>query len=262
MPRVVPSLVVGMIDRLFPEISQGNEAGQYSTNYKARLHAVATLAKQVPADLLTMSPEAYSDFVVSIETIELHIDYWHSRGTTDFVPNVSCTHGPIALIRRGLSECPDDVLDPETAGLCFIADEEFRDSIRRDVSAANQAFHNDEWKAATVLGGSAIEALLLWQLQQLDDNAILTAIAAAIQPDKLTRRPHRDLERWNLHDFVEVCAEANLISADTRASCNLAKDFRNLIHPGAAARRGLLCYRGTALTALAALEHVIRDLTP
>lgn len=42
----------------------------------------------------------------------------------------------------------------------------------------------------------------------------------------------------------------------------LAKDFRNLIHPGAAQRLAQNCDRATALSAVAAVEHVVRDITP
>jgi hypothetical protein len=49
---------------------------------------------------------------------------------------------------------------------------------------------------------------------------------------------------------------------DTAQQARLGKDFRNLIHPGRASRLGKICDRGTALSALAAVEHVVRDLTP
>ncbi|MCI1909012.1 MAG: hypothetical protein LKI99_04780 [Acetobacter fabarum] len=41
----------------------------------------------------------------------------------------------------------------------------------------------------------------------------------------------------------------------------IAKDFRNLIHPGRAQRLGQVCDRATALTALAAVESIARDLS-
>jgi len=53
-----------------------------------------------------------------------------------------------------------------------------------------------------------------------------------------------------------------LISDDTAKLVRLAKDFRNLIHPGRAARLGQKCDRATALGALAAMEAVARDLAP
>jgi hypothetical protein len=52
-----------------------------------------------------------------------------------------------------------------------------------------------------------------------------------------------------------------VIKADTRTQARLAKDYRNLIHPGRAARLTQKCDRGTALVTVAAVELVIRDLT-
>ena len=52
-----------------------------------------------------------------------------------------------------------------------------------------------------------------------------------------------------------------LISPDTCNAARLARNFRNLIHPGRAARLAQVCDRATAYSAVGALEHVIRDLT-
>ena len=52
------------------------------------------------------------------------------------------------------------------------------------------------------------------------------------------------------------------IKTETVTLAFLAKGFRNLIHPGRSIRLGEKCNRGTAYTALAALEHVVNDLSP
>ncbi len=74
--------------------------------------------------------------------------------------------------------------------------------------------------------------------------------------------PGSDLEGpgWHLHEYVEVAAHMGVIKPDTATLVRLAKDFRNLIHPGPAARLGQKCDRATALGALAAVEAVARDL--
>ena len=41
----------------------------------------------------------------------------------------------------------------------------------------------------------------------------------------------------------------------------MAKDYRNLIHHGASERTGQICDLGSAHHAVAALDHVVRDLT-
>ncbi len=51
-----------------------------------------------------------------------------------------------------------------------------------------------------------------------------------------------------------------MIKEDTAIQARLAKDYRNLIHSGRAQRLGQICDRGTDLSAVAALERVVRDL--
>jgi hypothetical protein len=59
-----------------------------------------------------------------------------------------------------------------------------------------------------------------------------------------------------------VAANLGIIEADTAIETRLAGEFRNLIHPGRTLRLGKKCDRGTALSSVAALDHVVRDLTP
>jgi len=106
------------------------------------------------------------------------------------------------------------------------------------------------------LAGSVVEALLLWAL--LQQNQVTISATAA----KLGLKVSPKLEDWGLHQYIEVAAELNVITADTATQCRLAKDFRNLIHPGRAQRLAQVCNRGTALSAVAAVEHVVNDLMP
>jgi hypothetical protein len=113
------------------------------------------------------------------------------------------------------------------------------------------------------LAGSAIEALLLWGVQQPPKVMLLaTAISVLVGSGTFKRNPPTNPEEWTLHQFIEVAAELKLIKPETRVAAQLAKDFRNLIHPGRATRPGQVCDRATALSAIAGLEHVVRDLAP
>ncbi len=85
----------------------------------------------------------------------------------NFLPNFNRLN-PLTIVRRALEKCPDQFPSKSTTGLYFINDDDLRDSIRLDISTAEQAFRNGEWKASTVLTGSVIEALLLWRLKQQD----------------------------------------------------------------------------------------------
>jgi hypothetical protein len=146
----------------------------------------------------------------------------------------------------------------------FITDDVLRNSIRGDIGAAEHAFVNFEWKAATVPAGAAIEALLHWRLDQPPttssdiDHSVTTLVARKV----FLNKPPLNRDSWGLHHFIEVSGDLTIIQASTVTAANLARDFRNLIHPGKAARIGQSCDRGTARSALAALDHVVRDLTP
>jgi len=129
-----------------------------------------------------------------------------------------------------------------------------------DLSEVNRALFDGEWKAATVLGGSVIEALLLWKLQQLPPTEVDTAITELRASGKLTQQPHTQLERWDLHEFTEVAARLAITKPDTADQVRLARKFRNFIHPGRSQRLGQRCDRATALSAVAGVEHAIRDL--
>lgn len=52
-----------------------------------------------------------------------------------------------------------------------------------------------------------------------------------------------------------------IMKKETASQTRLAKDFRNLIHPGRSQRLAQKCDRGTAYAAAASVEFVIRNLT-
>jgi hypothetical protein len=168
---------------------------------------------------------------------------------------------PIALVRRALSSCPDEFPSASTAGLDFIGEADLRESLRMDLSAGNQALANGEWKAATVLGGSLIEALLLWRLQKCEGGKVTQSSTRLFNSRKLKKKPANDLTRWDLSHYIEVAADLEVITEETAIQARLAKDYRNLIHPGRSERLKQKCDRATALSAVAAVEHLIRDLT-
>jgi hypothetical protein len=163
-----------------------------------------------------------------------------------------------------MAACPDEATASGTAPLSFIGDPELRESIRLDISAAHRDLAQGEWKGATVLAGAAVEALLLWAVQQHEQSnpgSIATASASLVAAHILGPQPHAQPERWNLHEYVEVSAHLGLIEPETGIQVRQARNFRNFIHPGRATRLGQKCDRGTALSSLAAVELVVRDLT-
>lgn len=267
MPRVVPSQIVALIDKTVPQanrqLQNEREGFWLDLSHLGAALALVEAIDKVPTELLQLDAETHNTFLASIASIRASIPLWQSgdrRHILQFVHGF--TLNPVSLLRQVLSACPDEFPSPTTIELPFIGDRVLADSIRLDISAANQDLLQGEWKGATVLAGSAVEALLLWALQQRPEADIARARAAVVQDRRLTRDPGGDLERWHLPDYVEVAGELGTITPGTVGQARLAKDFRNLIHPGRAIRLGQKCDRGTALSALAAVELVVRDLTP
>jgi hypothetical protein len=104
--------------------------------------------------------------------------------------------------------------------------------------------------------------LLHWRLSQSSPTTaeIATAITN-LKPNRANFNPPASQDEWVLSHFIPVAEALKLIKSDTAKAADLARGFRNLIHPGAAVRRGQPCDKATAHSAIAALEHVIRDLS-
>jgi hypothetical protein len=261
MTRIVPGQVVETIDRLFTGESKGVGTAQLTHERLFHLQGIVDLLRQLPSELLAVSAAEFADLTVATAAIELTI--------------LRCSHGqwPIALppisgedvihtIRRVLDKCADEAPLPGTAELSFIADQQFRESMRLEIGAVNSALQNAEWKAATVLGGAAIEALLHWKLSELQTTGadIMMAKAKAVSSGRLQNPPTTKLDRWVLSEFIAVARELDVIDERTFKQSDTARNYRNLIHPGYASRSGQACNRATALAVVSSLEHVIGDL--
>jgi hypothetical protein len=270
MPRVVPSRVVALMEALFPpflssasETYEGPNAQQaMPVSYRGQLEAVLTLLEQIPEELITLEGEDYTNLLASIAAIRSILKTWQTYHKHDLnpIPGISSLN-PVVVIHHALARCPDEFPGPGTAELRFLQPDDLRENLRLDISTANRALTNGEWKAATVLSGAVVEALLLWKIQQYEPAKMQTAIDS-LPDNSLKGRLNKNPEKWDLHAYIEVTAALGVISPGTAKQARLAKDFRNLIHPGRAARTGQVCDRGTALSAMAAVEHVVRDLTP
>lgn len=269
MPYIVPSQVVSVIDKLFPRLNdQNNAPGNEVTIDYTHLYSVcsvASLVDQIPQELLTIQADDYAEYTASVAAIKTSIETWTSLGNIK-TGNLSSIHGlshlnPITIIRRALEKCADEFPSSSTSEMSFIKDDDFRDSIRIDISNAHRAYINNEWKAATVLSGSAIEALLLWAIQKKSEEEI-DAIRKELISNKIIKKDtESNSEKWDLFTLLEIAHKAEIICKETYIGSKLAKDFRNLIHPGKSIRLGQKCNKATALSSIAALEHVINDLS-
>lgn len=266
MPRVVPSQVVTLIDKLFPFTATQKDTQESRVHLELadapRLAAVVELADQIPPELIVLEGDDYAVYTSSLAAIRTSIDTWQARGGVhplERLPGFGNLN-PVTLLRRALKQCPDEYPAPSTVELAFIPEQEFRENLRTDISAANQAQSNGEWKAATVLAGAEIEALLLWSLQKRTSKDIENTRKTLVSSKQLSSKLSTKLEDWTLDPLIKVAEQLGVIKTETAILARLTKDFRNLIHPGRATRIAQTCDRGTALSALAAVEHVVRDI--
>lgn len=263
MIRVMPSQVVKWIDSRFPFAANGQKsnpgAPTLDHNHKFELASLLEMAGNIPEHLMILDAELAGKFVAAIAVLRSAVTTWeniprHPTSGVAGMPQFDGLH-PVTAIRQALSRCPDEAPSPDTTGLAFIEDSALRESIRLDISTANTGLANGESKAATVMAGSAVEALLLWALQEHTELAERTQATSA-----LGIKPASNLEKWDLAELIPVAGHLEIIVPNTVTLAKLTQNFRNLIHPGRVTRLGQTCDRGTALSAVAAVEHVSRDL--
>ena len=259
MPRILPSQAVELIELMFPDVKRQAEGQavsfQLSSGYVNEVAAITAIVDQIPPELITLQGKQLTQFVTCLHILKSAVVTWQTQGSvliltgTSVVPRLN----PLTCLRNVLIECRDTYPSPHTAELTFIDDPELRQSLRLDMSGIERMVANADWKAATVLAGSVIEALLYWAVKKKPDEEIQQTVSKLAGKGK-------ELNQWLLPEFIEVAAAVKIIAPPTVAQCRLAKDFRNLIHPGRAVRLGQNCNKGTALGAVAAMELVVEDL--
>jgi hypothetical protein len=213
MARVMPTQVVQTIDELFPHAAK-NVRGSLIASMSPHLAGLLQLLKSIPDELIAVSSAEYADLVLAVSMIEETLAYWKATGVVGALPGVMLDvkgSDPISVIRRVLAKCPDEIPPSGTTELLFVTDPALRDNIRSDLGASQRALDNAEWKAATVLAGATIEALLHWRLQKQSADA---------QANKRSK----PFDRWDLYDFIETAEELKLLSPDTRSAVRLAKN--------------------------------------
>jgi hypothetical protein len=119
MPRVVPSQVVAFIDTLPNYTLNGNQASLRHLG-PAALAGILDLVDQVPGELLTMDGATYALVVLAKANIRVLIDDWNAdrhRGLAPAGGDFHLSGDPVRIIRRALSQCPDQSPAPSTAAL-------------------------------------------------------------------------------------------------------------------------------------------------
>ena len=260
----MPSEIVQFVDRYFPEVKEYEGRNDHSSLQidPGRASALSTLVQMVDnlnEALLPVDAAALGDLRLATEHIRFREALLMSgRPPTNlpFVPH-SGRQNAVVMIRRVLQQCPDTpVPQEEEKRLEFVQDAHYRRKLVADLNEVEADLRHGQWKSATVLGGSLIEALLLEAIGELTS----AELAKSSHYKQMPGNRKKKLDHWDLNDYLHVAVQAGVIGQDSYDLGIKAKGFRNLIHPGKAQREQMEFNRATALTVRAALEHVILDL--
>jgi hypothetical protein len=227
----------------------------------SQLLGIPNLLNDVPGELITLTTTDYAELVLAKSTIQETLPHWRARGNVGDMANVK-RFDAVTVIRRALARCPDEFPPSATTELLFISDPVRCGRISVAIWARLRGPSTMQNGKPQPCWPEPFEALLHWRLQEPSPGA--TAVQAAVPhlvSNGKINRPHSSIDRWELHQFIGVAEHFNLLKPDTCSAVRLAQNFRNLIHPGRAARLAQTCDRGTAYSAVGALDHVIRDLT-
>lgn len=269
MKTIVPSQVVSLIEQMFPDAlrQEQNPTGprfRLESYDGPRVSAIVDLIRLIPDELIIVEGEVLGLYLTSLKILESAVATWQTQGgvlTVERVPGIT-DDNPLTILLKVLRECPDQYPSASTAALKFITEAELRENLRLDLSASNQALANNEWKAATVLAGSVVEALLLWKLATYEKVELEPALNRLKEKDKRFEKINiKDLEREGLSLYISLSEEIGAISQNSSKQARLSSDYRNLIHPGRSVRLKESCTRATALTAVAAVERLIDEFS-
>jgi len=174
MPKVVPSQIPPLIDRCFGWASQAYKSQKPQTlqgHVSMQVSAILAAVEAVPDHLIVLAADDFAEFVTAKAMLTQALRAWTQGTASGFHgPNVSEDRAmlpqyghPIVALRSTMAKCPDEA-PGATEGLPFIPDLALQLELRTDITRAESALANSGYKAATVMAGSVVEALLWWGL--------------------------------------------------------------------------------------------------
>ncbi|HEY4034786.1 MAG TPA: hypothetical protein VGL94_12570 [Ktedonobacteraceae bacterium] len=123
----------------------------------------------------------------------------------------------------------------------FVSDEKFRFSLEKDYQELTSSLQNGAWKAAHLLAGSIIEAILMDYLSA-------------------TGYQHTDLLSMTLEEAISVCGEKGALSDKVEYIAYTIKDYKNLIHPDKVMRLSENIEEGNAKVSQALVDIITKEI--
>jgi len=131
----------------------------YGLNAPPILSGILEVIRNIPEELLVLDSQERAGFTVAVSALEWRTNNGVNDPNGFGFPVIGDDMDCLPVVRNTLCKCPDQAPSQSTAGLVFIGDAQLRKSLLVDLGSAERALNNGEWKAATVLSGSVVEAL-------------------------------------------------------------------------------------------------------
>ena len=191
MARVLSTDVVRVLESAFPWVTGSRGTAHFEPR---RVQAIVDIAERVLDELIALDSADYIRFLMAVSILKRGADILDRSASLYTAEECEAAQ----TIHNLLQKCPDNYPAPGSADPDFMDDVDLRFDIRSDIAEIDRAFQNSEWKAATVLAGSVIEALLLWALQnRVTHQRVRTAPSA--KKDRL--------DKWYIGDYSAVANE-------------------------------------------------------
>jgi len=133
----------------------------------------------------------------------------------------------------------------------FIQDATLRAILTRDYDEIQKSMISGAYKAAIILSGGSIEAVLLDLLNKDESTARASSKAPA----------ESNLDKWHLNDLIEVAVDTDSVASEIAKLSHSVREYRNLIHPGVEVRGTLKVEPEEAKIAVEVLNILIRELS-
>jgi hypothetical protein len=191
--------------------------------------AFRQLCKEIAPNLVFSSDDDRVDWMDRLGTLEFYLDKYESG------PHITAIGTKFELYAGLHALAKKAWRGPGMGGvreLPFILDKELRGIAERDLASFESMTKAEEVKAAIVLAGSVIEAILFDLAEK--DPAKTTAAAQNVKMKRGWKKfDPTDADWWTLEQVIAVCGQEGLgiLSDRTEGTAHIARDYRNFVHP-------------------------------
>jgi hypothetical protein len=223
--------------------------------------ALSQQFQQIPEELFQFQGDELVEFTFCISAIDDALDLFRRQIELPAKDQISIQWAelegasvfgnahPLRLLRKCIAACPESLPAAGTSDLPFVAETGLRNTLSIEISDVGRAIAGREWRAATILGGAVLEAILYWSLK-----AMTTELAG------FQHKPPKPIDDWQLSQMIDVARGLKIIEESTKKLAHIARDARNLVHPAVVHKERRSCDKATSQTVAAAIEAVVRDI--